>query len=138
VVAVSALWLAPGLASAQPAPRVVVEVMVSHTSNRAGPIDARASELHRKLQKDFRYESLRVLQTQRLALDLDEVGTLTLPSGRRFRVQPLQVGDRGVLLAVDVEGTLKTDLRVRNGHLVVLGAERYEDGRIVISLEPHF
>jgi hypothetical protein len=112
--------------------------MVSHISDRAGPIDERASQLHRKLQKDFRYQSLRVLQTQRLALELDEVGTLTLPNGRELRVRPLQVGDRGVLMAVDVEGTMKTDLRVRNGHFVVIGTQRYEDGRLVISLKPQF
>ena len=29
-------------------------------------------------------------------------------------------------------------MRVRNGHLVVIGAERYEDGKLVIGLEPRF
>jgi hypothetical protein len=30
------------------------------------------------------------------------------------------------------------DLKVRKGHLVVIGAERYQDGKLVISLEPHW
>jgi hypothetical protein len=29
-------------------------------------------------------------------------------------------------------------LRVPNGHLVVIGAERFEDGKLVISLEPRW
>jgi hypothetical protein len=108
VVAASALLLVSGPASSQPAHRIHVEVMVSHISERAGSIDARASTLHRKLRDQFRYESLRVLQTEQLAL------------------------------AVDLEGTLQTDLRLRSGQLVVIGAERYEDGKLVISLEPQF
>jgi hypothetical protein len=139
VVAASALLLVSGPASSQPAHRIHVEVMVSHISERAGTIDARASTLHRKLRDQFRYESLRVLQTEQLALAVGEVATVKLPNGRRLRVRPLHVGDRGVLLmAVDLEGTLQTDLRLRSGQLVVIGAERYEDGKLVISLEPQF
>jgi hypothetical protein len=41
-----------------------------------------------------------------------------------------------VLLALTVQGTLRTDMRVPNGHLVVIGAERFEDGKLVISLKP--
>ena len=29
-------------------------------------------------------------------------------------------------------------MRVRNGHLVVIGAERYEAGKLVIGVEPRF
>jgi hypothetical protein len=29
-------------------------------------------------------------------------------------------------------------MRVRNGHLVVIGAERYEEGKLVIGMEPVF
>ena len=60
---------------------------------------------------------------------------MRLPSGKRLRVRPLQVGERGVLVAVAIEDTLQTDLRIRNGHLVVIGAEPYEEGKLVISLE---
>jgi hypothetical protein len=130
--------LVSGPAAAQEARRIAMEVMVSHISDRPGEIDARASELDRKLRQEFRYKSLRVLQSRRLSLELDEVGSLKLPNGKYLRVRPLQVSDRGVLTAVSVEGTLETDLRIRNGHLVVIGAERHDDGKLVISLEPHF
>jgi len=39
---------------------------------------------------------------------------------------------------VDLEGTLQGDLRVKNGHQVVIGAQRVADGKLVISLEPRF
>jgi hypothetical protein len=132
------LLLAAGPASAQTAAGVAIEVMVSHISNRPGDIDPAGRKLDRKLRDQFRYESLRVLENRRLSLKLDEVGTVRLPSGKRLRVRPLQVGERGVLVAVSIEGTLQTDLRIRNGHLVVIGAEPYKDGKLVISLEPHF
>jgi hypothetical protein len=131
-----------GLAAAgwaQPAPRrVSVEVTVSHALDAKGAIDPRGKELNAFLKPQFRYGSLKVLQVEKLDLALDEVGTLELPNGRKFRVRPLDIGPEGVLLSVSVQGTLWTDMRVRNGHLVVIGAERYEEGKLVIAVEPSF
>ena len=118
--------------------RVTVEVTVSHALDAKGAIDPRGRELNAFLKPQFRYGSLKVLQVERLDLALDEVGTLKLPNGRKFRVRPLDIGPEGVLLSVSVQGTLWTDMRVRNGHLVVIGAERYEEGKLVIGVEPHF
>ena len=118
--------------------RIDIELMVSHVSSVGGEIDPRGRKLHQKLQGEFRYESLRVLQIRRLRLALNEVGSVGLPNGKSVRVQPLQVSGSGVLLAVDVEGAARMDLKVRKGHLVVIGAERYQDGKLVISLEPRW
>jgi len=129
------LGVGTGAAKAQEQ-RIDVELMVSHVSSAAGEIDPRGRKLDQKLQGQFRYESLRVLQVRQLRLALNEVGRVELPNGKSVRVQPLQLSGGGVLLAVDVEGAARMDLKVRNGHLVVIGAERYEDGKLVISLEP--
>jgi hypothetical protein len=134
---VLALVLGAGAAKAQEQ-RIDVELMVSHVSSVGGEIDPRGRKLHQKLQGEFRYESLRVLQIRGLRLALNEVGSVGLPNGKSVRVQPLQLSGSGVLLAVDVEGTARMDLKVRKGHLVVIGAERYQDGKLVISLEPHW
>jgi hypothetical protein len=132
-----ALVLGVGAAAAKAQEqRIDVEVMVSHVSSAEGEIDPRGRKLNQKLKDQFRYESLRVLQVRRLRLALDEVGSVKLPNGKSMRVQPLQVSGSGVLLAVDVEGAARMDLKVRDGHLVVIGAERYKDGKLVISLEP--
>ncbi len=125
-------------APAEPLRRVLIEVTVSHALDAEGAIDPRGVELDAYLKPQFRYGGLKVLQVERLNLALDQVGTLKLPNGRKFRVRPLDVGSEGVLLSVSVQGTLWTDMRVRNGHLVVIGAERYEAGKLVIGLEPHF
>ena len=126
---------APG--DAQPE-RIRIVVMVSQISTPPGEIDARAGKLHRKLRDEIRYESLRVLQTREFELALDELGEMRLPNGRRLQIRPLSVDSRGVLTAVSLEGSVDADMRIRNGHLVVIGAEPYEDGKLVVSLEPHF
>jgi hypothetical protein len=125
-------------AAAQSPQNVRMEVMVSHISNEPGVVDPRADKLDRTLRDQFRYESLKVIRTETLKLGLDEVGTVRLPNGRRLRVRPLQIDSRGVLTAVSLEGSVDADLRIRNGHLVVIGAERYQGGKLVVSLEPHF
>ena len=127
-----------GIARAQPAQGIELIVLVAHASAGPGGVDPRAERLADKLTKEFRYESLRVLQSRRLRLALDEVGSVRLPNGKLLRLRPLQVGEKSVLLAVGLEGTLQTDLRIRNGHLVVIGAERYQDGKLVIGLEPRW
>ena len=132
-----ALGVGVGAAKAQEQ-QIDVEVMVSHVSSAEGEIDPRGGKLHQKLQDEFRYESLRVLLVRGLQLALNEVGTVGLPNGKSVRVQPLQLSGSGVLMAVDVEGAARMDLKVRKGHLVVIGAERYLDGKLVISLEPHW
>jgi hypothetical protein len=139
--AVALAAAAAGVAGAQPAEpaarkRVALELLVAKVSDAPGGVDPRGEELARKLASEFRYTSLRVLDERHLDLPLQTVESVELPNGRRFQVRPLQVSPRGVLLAVTVQGTLRTDMRVPNGHLVVIGAERFEDGRLVISLKP--
>jgi hypothetical protein len=121
-----------------PPPAMDLELVVAHISEKPGRIDPRGQKLHEKLRQEFRYESLEVLESRRLTLRQDEVGRTRLPNGRMLLVRPLLVDGRGALLAVDWEETTKADLRVKSGQLVILGPQRYEDGKLVVSLEAHF
>jgi hypothetical protein len=125
-------------AAAQDGPRVDIRLMVSHVTSEPGPIDPRGAKLHALLRKQVRYESLQVLKTRNLDLGLQEIGSMKLPNGRMVRVRPLDVGKQGVLIAVDIEGSMQTDLRVPNRKVVVLGGQPYQGGRLVISLEPDY
>jgi hypothetical protein len=126
--------LGAGRAAAQP---FDIELQVSEIGQGPGGIDPRAGELNAALQKQFRYESLRVLETRKLRLGIDEVGSLELPNGNPLRVRPLQLTESGLLLAAQVGG-LQTDLKLRNGHLVVLDAGRHGEGKLVVSLKPRW
>lgn len=130
------LWA--GIAWSQGAQRIGVQVLVCQTSALPGGVDPACSRLDAKLAREFRYESLKRLQSHGLSLAVDEVGSVALPNGKQLRLRPLQFDAHSALLAVDVEGSVQTDLRVRNGHLVVIGAERHGDGKLVIGLEPRW
>ena len=134
------VWLWPIRAThAQSATdRVPVNVMVVHTSDRDGGVDPRARELDEKLKKQLRYKSMRVLQEQRVDLEMNQVGTVELPDGRKMRMRPLHKGAKGVLMAVDVPGAVKFDARARNHHKVVIGAGEYEDGNLAVAIEPDY
>lgn len=130
-----------GLLVAQPAVaqtvrRVGLDLTVSHASPNPGPVDPEASKIHDQLQREFRYESLRVIERRRLNLRTGEIGGLELPSGKRVRVRPLHMGAGGVLLAIDIENTLHTDLRVTDRQPVVIGVDRYGDGKVILTLQP--
>ena len=125
-------------ATAQAGDRVPVNVMVVQTSNHKGEVDPRAQELHEKLRKQLRYKSMRVLQEERVDLQMNQVGTVLLPDGRKVRMRPMHKGAKGVLMAVDVQGAVKLDARARNHHKVVIGAGEYEDGNLAVSIEPDY
>lgn len=109
--------------------------MVSHFSQSPGTIDPRAMRFHRILSSQFRYESVKVLSSRRFNLRVNETGSMTLPTGRGLKVRPVSVSEKDVVVSVDVEQTIRTDLRMRNRNPVVIGVQPYEDGKLVIILE---
>ena len=128
---------------AAPAPaepkRIPVHLMVTHLSNEEGGVDPRAAKLDERLRsQNINYPSVKVTQQVDVSLQVDEIGTIGLPDGRAARVQPLHVGDRGVLMAVEVEDGIKTDVRVRDDHMVVIDGGSFQDGKVVISVEPDY
>jgi hypothetical protein len=140
VAGLAAALVAPGSTRAQSAGgnRVPVNVMIVQTSNKKGEVDPRAQGLHEKLKKQLRYKSMRVIQEQRVDLEMNQVGTVDLPDGRKVRMRPLHKGAKGVLMAVDVQGAVKLDARAPNHHKVVIGAGEYEDGNLAVSIEPDY
>lgn len=123
-------------AVAQAVRRVGLDLTVSHASLSPGPVDPQASQIHESIKQEFRYESLRVIERRRLNLRTGEIGGLELPSGKQVRVRPLHMGAGGVLLAIDIENTLHTDIRVPDRQPVVIGVDRYDDGKVILTLQP--
>jgi hypothetical protein len=140
VAGLAAALVAPGSTRAQSAGsnRVPVNVMIVQTSNKKGEVDPRAQGLHEMLKKQLRYKSMRVIQEQRVDLEMNQVGTVDLPDGRKVRMRPLHKGAKGVLMAVDVQGAVKLDARAPNHHKVVIGAGEYENGNLAVSIEPDY
>jgi hypothetical protein len=122
-------------AQAEGGTRIPINVLVTHLSNEGLGVDPPARFLDSKLKEQFRYDSLKVIQTQRLELALDEVGQVDLPNGKAVRMRPIHKGEDGVLMAVDVEGAAQLDVRVKSRHPVVIRAGPYEEGSLVLSLE---
>jgi hypothetical protein len=122
-------------------PQVLVMVVVHHVSKHPappGPVDPADVKLEHRLSQDFNYKSARVLQTEKMVLALNQTGSMTLPSGRLLKVKPRKLSKRGLLMLVEIEGTLRTNLRVPNHHQVVIGAQSYQDGKLVVTLEPEY
>ena len=130
--------LVAGGALAQVAERVGLSLTVSHASLQPGPIDPDAVELHRRLLDAFRYQSLRVLEQRHMDLHMQEVGGLDLPTGKHVELRPLALSPSGVLISVEIPGTLQTDLRVPNRQQVVIGVDRYGDGKLILTLQPDY
>lgn len=130
--------IAPAFVFAQVIESVGLSLTLSHASPKPGPIDPGAAEIHRQLRREFRYESLRVIEQRHMNLRMQELGGIDLPTGKRVELRPLSLTPSGVLIAVEIEGTLQTDLRVPNRKLVVIGVDRYQDGKLILTLQPDY
>jgi hypothetical protein len=132
--------LLPGpLAAEDPRP-IEFEVTVVHVSSGEGGVqaNARARHVDRIIGPQIKYDSLRVLDFMRRRVPLNQIGSVTLPSGKRFRFRPMDLSDEGVLVAVDVERSAQGDFRIPRRKPLVWGGPRYRDGKLVILLEPDY
>jgi hypothetical protein len=135
----TALLLAAPAAAEDPRP-IDFEVTVVHVSSGKGGVEAnaRARRVDRIIGPQIRYDSLRVLEFRRRQVSLNQIGSVTLPSGKHFRFRPMDLNDEGVLVAVDMERSAQGDFRIPRRKPFVFGGQRYQDGQLVILLEPDY
>lgn len=135
----AASLLAVPVAAEDPRP-IAFEVTVVHVSSGKGGVQAsdRARRVDRIIGAQIRYDSLRVIEFMRRDVELNQIGSVTLPSGNRFRFRPMDLNDEGVLVAVDVDRSAQGDFRIPRHKPVVFGGQRYQGGQLVIVLEPDF
>ena len=135
----AALLLAGPVGAEEPGP-IAFEVTVVHVSSGKGGVQAsdRARRVDRIIGPQIKYDSLRVIDFMRRQVQMNQIGSVTLPSGNRFRFRPMDLSDEGVLVAVDVERSTQGDFRIPRRKPVVFGGQRYQGGQLVIILEPDF
>lgn len=123
--------LAPLPALAQEAFQFDVSVLHATPS---GSVDDAASRFHRLLGKRVRYEGLRVVKSQSLRVATNDIGSVKLPDGVRFRFRPIDPEGPGVLVAIDM-GQTQGDFRLPAGKPLVLGGSAWKGGQLVVVLE---
>lgn len=112
-----------------------IKVIVANLTSEKGGIDKGAKRLHKELKNQFRYEGIKVLESEKLKFVDEKVFDMKLPSLRRLRIRPLVVESDSALISVEISGLVQSDLRLKRGQLVIIGAERYQRGKLVIALE---
>ncbi len=119
---------------------VSLEVTVVHTSDAGDGVadDPRARKADAILGPQIRYESLSVVDAQRRQVKLNETWKVSLPNGRHFLVQPLDLGPNGLLVAVDLEGSAKVDARIKKRKPFVVGPQSHKGGKLSVILEADF
>lgn len=130
------LGLFAGLASAEEAERIPIKVLVTHVSNDDSGVEPAARGLHERLvNAQIPFNSVRVISKRRIVAEIDEVHSIPLPNGRQARIQAISRRENSALLAVDVEGSVKVDARVRRNKPFIIRAGRHDGGNLVIQLE---
>jgi len=129
-------WLFAGAAAAEEAEKIPVKVLVTHVSNEGTGVEPGGKGLHDNFRKhQIPFNSVRVIKKERVVMELDEVHRIPLPNGRKARIRPISRRENSVLMAVDVEGSVKVDARMRSQKPFIIRAGKHDGGNLVISLE---
>lgn len=129
-------WLTAGLASAEEAQPIPVKVLVTQVSNEGSGVDPSARGLHKALiDNSFAFDSVKVIYDKRVVMQLGGLHSIPLPNGRKARISPISQREGSVLMAVDVEGSVKVDARVSRHRPFIIRAGPHEKGNLVLSLE---
>ena len=126
-----------GAAPVAAADSVQLEVTVVQVGDAPSGVakDACAQKADGVIGKKVRYASLACLDTKKKKVGLNEVWKVSLPTGKNFVVRPIDIGGKGVLVAVDLEGSAQGDFRIQAHKPLVIGGPSHGDGELVIILE---
>ena len=129
------LLLLLGGSAADAQQKIAFEITVLKASPEKGSIDKDAQRFNRILGRKLRYESLTIIDRARRKVAVDGIATVKLPAGGDFRFRPIDMGEKGVLLAVDWARTAQGDFRMPMGKPLIFGGPSYQGGQLVVILE---
>ena len=132
-----AVLLAVAPALADDVEKIQVRVTVTDLTDADAGVDPKAEGLLGALRdQNIKYRSARVVREIEADLAAGESESIEIGKGRRAHLQVMQVDDRGALVAVDLDGGVKADVRVdRGGRPFVVDAGKIEDGKRLVQIE---
>lgn len=131
---VVALCAGPALADDE---KIRIGVTVTHVSDADDGVDPKARPLLDALEDNkIRYKSATVVREVDFDLAPGDGGSVEIDGARKAHLQLMQVDARGALVAVDVDGGVKVDAKVRRGGRgFVVDAGKVGDGRRLLEIE---
>ena len=132
-----AVLLAAGAVLAEDEATIRLRVMVTDLTDADAGVDPKAEGLLGALRgQNIEYRSARVAREIAEELSSGESASIEIGKGRRAHLQVLQVDARGALLAVDLDGGVKADIRLdRGGRPFVVDAGKIEGGKRLVQFE---
>jgi hypothetical protein len=128
---------AAGAQAEEEVQKVPLRVKVTHLSDSKDGVDPKARKLVNALKdQHISYPSAKVVREITVELAPGDVKTVKIGNGRKAHLQLMQADEDAALVAVDVEGGVKVDAKVRRGRRpLVLDAGKVGDGKRVLSIE---
>ena len=117
--------------------KVPVRITVTHLSDKDEGVDPKADPLIQNLGgAGIKVKSAKVIREETVKLAPGDVKSVKIGGGRKAHLQLMQADDDGALVAVDVEGGIKTDVKVHRGKRpLVIDAGRVGDGKRVLEIK---
>jgi len=128
--------------SAWAAGKVDVSVRTVLASQGSPFIDPELSGLVEELRSLFRYSSYRLLSKDRLALNTQETGIVSLPGQRMLKVTPTSLQGKRVELQLVIlkkdKQIFETVIQLLNNGSIIVGGPKHQDGSLLFNISASF
>ena len=118
---------------------VVKTVLASHGETYTDP---KLAPLIRELQTVFGYSSYRLLGENRLTLDLNAPGRVSLPGNRDLRITPTGIAGNRVSLRLEISkdgsNVFQTDTAILNNGSITVGGPMHMGGYLLFNITNSF
>jgi len=134
------LLLASGAVAQQGVGSVEVKINSVLAADTNKGCDASLREIRHHLERLFHFSTYHLVRHEDRRTSFGKVVEFDLPGGRILQIQPL--GMDGDMIQMELtlfqgdQPLMMTDFKIMNGGVLLVGGPRYEQGALIISIEP--
>lgn len=124
----------PGLART----KVVTNVKVIHASTGSNHVDPGLRATISELKSVFKYTSYKLLKNQRLNLDFNQKGRITIPGKRALIIEPKNMAGKRIRYQINIEknnhSIFQTQVLLKNNNSITIGGPQFKNGVLLFHI----
>ncbi len=114
---------------------VVTEVQVIYASKQGHEVDPKIGDVQKRLADLFDFSTYRLLGNHHQNGHYGKAVSVDLPGERRLTLKPLgKDDDRRIRLHAEIADLINTELRLKDGGMMILGGPRYDKGVLILVI----
>ena len=119
-------------------PNIQINVTTILASQKTGSMDKRLRNIIKELQSVFKYSSYELISQNRLRLDKNTIGRVSLPGGRLLKIALKGVSGNRAKLKMEIQKgsqqIFQADIELRNKSSITIGGPNHKGGNLLFNI----